>query len=211
MRNGLSVTLGMAMKTLAAAVLALGTVTWLSPACADELSVNEGLLALAKLSDEKCSQAQQQVAEARKGSSPQVVDAMASLSHMMCVCVPAQTKALRSSLSPQQLAAKASDSDLQARYMTEVVAKCGAEQLRANYADGCAERFAKTRPNSRKYCRCMSGVLEKIPDSEFPALALAFRNYTPRADDALQKGLPAPEPPAAIKQFLADEQACRAP
>lgn len=76
---------------------------------------------------------------------------------------------------------------------------------------GCPERFAKTRPNSLKYCRCMSAVVQKLPDSEFTTLSVAFRSYAPLADDAVKKGLPAPEPPPEIKQFLADENACRAP
>jgi hypothetical protein len=57
----------------------------------------------------------------------------------------------------------------------------------------------------------MSAVVQKLPDSEFTTLSVAFRSYAPLADDAVKKGLPAPEPPPEIKQFLADENACRAP
>lgn len=200
------------MKTLVTAVLAIGAVTWLSPVFAAEQSVGEALHTLATLGDAKCSKAQQQVAAARNGGSPEIVNAMAGLEHMMCVCVPAQRKALQSSLSAQQLAAKISETDdVQARYLAEVVGKCGAEQFRANYADGCAESFAKTRPNSAKYCRCMAGVVAKLPDAEFITLAAALKSYGALADAAAKKGLPAPEPAPEAKQFVADERACRAP
>jgi hypothetical protein len=201
------------MKTFIAVVLAIVTATWLSPASAtDERSVEQVLDALATLGDAKCSKAQQQVAEAGREASREILDAREGVRRMMCVCVPAQMKVFRSSLSPKQLAAKVSENgDVPARYLAEVVGKCGAEQFRANYADGCAERFAKTRRDSPTYCRCMFGVVAKIPDSEFFTLSIALKDYGALADEADKKGAPAPEPPPLAKQFLAHESACRVP
>jgi hypothetical protein len=200
------------IKGFSVSTLALVTIIRLSSAlAADDVSVDEAMRELAAVGDANCPKLQQQVELAKTQASPEVISGVEAGYRTMCVCMPAQLKVLRSKMSPTQLNAKASLSDLQSRYMTEVVGKCGGEQLRSSYGEGCAQRFAKVRPNSEKYCRCMSAKLAKIPDAEVSALGLASAEYTPKAAEAQKKGLPPPEPEPALKRYLADDRACSTP
>jgi hypothetical protein len=200
------------MRTIIAIGIVVITCICLRPAqAADDPSVAEAIRSLASAGAAKCPNLQDQLTQAREKGNADAISALEGAYRTMCVCMPAQLQALRSSLSPAQLSAKSSQSTLRSRYTNEVVGKCAADQLRANYSEGCAQRYGKIRPNSDRYCQCMSGKLAKLPDSEADALGAASSDYTPQVNEAKKKGQPPPEPPPALKQFFADERACSTP
>jgi hypothetical protein len=200
------------MKLLIAIGFAVVTFTSLRLAyAADDPSVADTIRSLASAGAAKCPSLQDQLAQAKEKGKPEALSALEAAYRTQCVCMPAQLQALRASLSPAQLSAKSSASNLRSRYTNEVVGKCAAQQLRANYSEGCAQRYAKIRPSSDQYCHCMSDKLAKLPESEAEALGAASSDYTPQVNEAKKKGQPPPEPPPALKQFFADERACSAP
>ncbi len=130
---------------------------------------------------------------------------------MICDCMPARVKALRSSLPQRTLDQPMADSQFQEQYGPEIVNKCAADQLRANYGEGCGEAFASRLKNSGAYCQCMQKSLSKLSDNEAAKIGAESSAYFPQAASAKQKGKPLPEQPPSLKRFTEIDKGCRDP
>ena len=127
-----------------------------------------------------------------------------------CECVPAQIDSLRASLPQQAREQRMTEPEFQAQYMPRIVNRCAAEQMRANYADGCGEQFAASQRDAPAYCGCMHRAVSQLSDAEIAQIGLESSEYMPRAAEAKKRGEPAPEQPAGLKRFAALHASCTA-
>jgi hypothetical protein len=129
----------------------------------------------------------------------------------ICSCMPERVRWLQSTLSKEERARKLSEAEFTTKYLPEIAYKCGADQLKSTYGEGCADRFAKLRPNSDAYCSCMSRQLSEISDADLGQLASDSADYAPLAMEAKKRGAPPPERPPALKRFASLDSSCAKP
>jgi hypothetical protein len=125
-----------------------------------------------------------------------------------CECFPLQVKNELSKLSYVELTARMSLSDFLLRYKPKIIDKCAAEQFRAEFSDGCAERMSKRVIDSENFCSCMSQKLSLLPDTKIANIGTEFTSHLPLVSDAKKNGLPPPEQPQGIKQLFEFYRSC---
>ena len=129
----------------------------------------------------------------------------------LCECIPGRARILLESLKRNEKQGAITQSQFVSRYVPFMADKCAAEQLADSFGEGCSSRFAGKRPDSAKYCGCISEYIHALPESESTRLGRDFADYGPIAAEAKKKGLPAPEKSAALQRFFNAETACSAP
>jgi hypothetical protein len=192
------------MKTLIAVML----LTSLSVAHAETATVDQFINGILSISEKQCTH--KGVLEKELADQQKKMEAHAekSAEKTICECVPNQYKKLKSTLSKVELQTEISDTDFKAKYLPAVINPCAAAQLKATYADGCAERVAQFRPNSVNYCSCILRNLSTLSDAEIAKLGRDSADYTPMLEDAKNRGLTPPEQPETVKRFAAMDASC---
>ena len=129
----------------------------------------------------------------------------------LCECIPRRAHILLDSLKGNEKQGVITQSQFVSRYLPFMADKCTAEQFAASFGEGCSSLFAGRKPDSAKYCSCVSEYIRALPESESTRLGHDFADYGPIAAEAKKKGLPAPEKSAALQRFFNAETACSAP
>ena len=162
---------------------------------------------LSAITDSNCLRLQRNLDRAKADGT--FLESMEQAYDNLCVCVPAQLQAFRSSLSAAELQSALSAEEFQSLLLEPVIGKCAAEQVRATYTgNACVKRSESKVPDSDAYCECMSAKLGALPHRELVDIGIAAADYVPLAAEARKNGLPRPEAPPVMKNFLEIERAC---
>ena len=127
---------------------------------------------------------------------------------MICDCMPNRMRQLRATLSRKERSLKVTEVDFSVRYLSNIVAACTGEGLRRTYAEDCVERFARAKPNTAKYCSCMSREVASFTDVETMDLGRESADYLPIAAEAKKQGRAIPDQPPLLKRMTEMDAMC---
>jgi hypothetical protein len=131
--------------------------------------------------------------------------------HAVCECPIARLQVIQSRLSPAERQEVVDGAAFQERMKASVSGKCMGELARTIWSEqSCAQNFNKDLRKGAHYCHCISTKVASMSDSDAMELGSASADYLPRLAEAKKKGLPLPEAPASMKQFLAADKVCSA-
>lgn len=131
--------------------------------------------------------------------------------HAVCECQIARLQVIQPKLSPVERQEIVDGAAFQERMKASVIGKCMGEMARNVWSEpSCAQNYNKDLRKGAGYCHCISAKVGALSDSDAMELGLASADYIPRLAEAKKKGLPIPEAPASMKQFLDADKVCSA-
>jgi hypothetical protein len=171
-------------------------------------TVEEFLDGLLSISASKCLRRGDLARDFERQGKTAQADGARNGEAMICDCMPNRMRQLRARLSRQERSLKVTEADFSVRYLSEIVAPCTGESVRRPYADGCVQRFARAKPNTAKYCSCMSREVASLTDVETMELGRESADYLPIAAEAKKQGRAIPDQPPLLKRMTEMDAMC---
>jgi hypothetical protein len=135
---------------------------------------------------------------------------MQGLRQAVCQCMPARMDGWRATLTPAELNSALTPSHFSERFQERVSDPCMAEMARAEYGEGCIERYQGRVKNSTAFCPCMAMYMAAMPDGEVRRMGLEADEWGVKYRQAQAKGQPAPAFPPLLQSYRKETETCKA-